>query len=64
MSCPYLNEDEKGMCCKASLTGLKPSLEVRVDNCLTEDYDFCALFLAHILRHGSRRPNIRVAIAV
>jgi len=47
LSCPY---SEASDICNASLSLLSPSSSTRSAFCESEDYDYCPLFLAKVLR--------------
>jgi len=47
LRCPYSGIAD---ICNASLSSLSPSASVRSAFCDSEDYDYCPLFLAKVLR--------------
>ncbi len=51
LHCPYSSASD---ICNASLSSLSPSASVRSAFCESEDYDYCPLFLAKVLRRTWR----------
>ncbi len=51
LHCPYSGASD---ICSASLSSLSPSASVRSAFCDSEDYDYCPLFLAKVLRRSWR----------
>lgn len=51
LRCPYTGASEV---CNASLSSLLPSPTVRTNFCNTDDYDYCPIFLAKVLRRRGK----------
>jgi len=51
LCCPYSSASD---ICNASLSSLSPSASVKTAFCDSEDYDYCPLFLAKVLRRSWR----------
>ncbi len=57
IGCPYMTEQKRRKFCSASMTRMIPDSEQQRTRCATDDYDFCATFLGHVLRGGNRKET-------
>jgi hypothetical protein len=54
MECLYLEVGKRSNLCNVSVTLMAPSIYEMNRYCTTDNYDQCAIFLAHILRGEHR----------